>query len=124
MATTKDRPVLWFRFRDDRRRGWRCFLTRPDITRDLGLDEKGAEDEGASDLTRRRIYVNANSPRSSWGTTALHEMNHAALLDTGFEGEEWEPIVDVHAVRMLPILESLGFRLPDPPSLPWRRYPQ
>lgn len=121
MKPTKDLPVRWFHCRDDRHHLWRVLLTRPDITPLIGVNEDGFEDHGTTSFDRREVYVNANRPKRFWTATALHELNHVALVDTAFEDEDAEAFVEVHAVRFLPILGSMGFRFPDPPKLPWAR---
>lgn len=118
----EDRAVLWFRFRDDRRRSWTVWLTRPDLEDGwLGKEDVSVaeQDYGRTFAWTRQVLVNANKPVRDWAVTAMHELNHAALADTGFF--KAETFIDVHACRILPVLRSLGFRFPKPPRLPWRR---
>ncbi len=107
--------ILWFRFRDDRRRTWKVWWTVPETSN----EDLGEHDWGQALFDTKTILINARTPRAILAATVLHEMLHAAFADTAIAMNE--TAIDTMAVRSVPVLRQFGFRLPPPPPNYWGR---
>lgn len=98
----------WFRFRDDRKRVWRCIIANASEMPEL---EKAS---GLCVYSQRTIVLNGDTPKRDWDLVVLHEILHASLADTGLQSDETH--VDLMSTHGLSMLKQLGFRLPPLPK--------
>jgi hypothetical protein len=111
---TTQRPLLWFKFRDTKKRSWKVYLSSPRLTSFLkGLD-------GVCFRSSREIYVDAGLSLKEQKLCVLHEAGHALLADFTGDPRRISDAFEERAVTLLSenlfsFCELHGLRLPRRP---------